>query len=163
MSVSDFQKNPGQPRGARFLRLIAVFKFLQGLLLVAAAIGLLRLLHKDVDEVVEGWVNMLRCDPENEFIAAVLAKLNLLDDHKLRQLSGLTFIYAGLFLTEGTGLFLGKRWAEFLTAIATASFIPVEVYELWRHFSGAKVMLVVVNVAIVWFLVRLLRRSGNES
>jgi uncharacterized membrane protein (DUF2068 family) len=160
--VFDFPKKPDRPRGARFLRLIAVFKFLQGLLLAAAAIGLLQLLHKDVDEVVEGWVNMVRCDPENEIIAAVLAKLNLLDDHKLRQLSGLTFIYAGLFLTEGTGLFLGKRWAEFLTAVATASFIPVELYELWRHYSGAKVALVVVNVAIVWFLVRLLRRGGNE-
>ena len=46
--------------------------------------------------------------------------------------SGLTFAYSALFLVEGTGLFFEKRWAEYLTIVATVSFIPVEIYELLK-------------------------------
>jgi uncharacterized membrane protein (DUF2068 family) len=64
--------------------------------------------------------------------------MNLLDDRKLEILSGLTFAYSALFLTEGTGLFFEKRWAEFFTIIATASFIPLELYELFKNPSPLK-------------------------
>jgi len=43
-------------------------------------------------------------------------------------------------LTEGVGLALRKRWAEYLTIIATSSLIPLEVYELIQHFSVMKIL-----------------------
>ncbi len=49
-----------------------------------------------------------------------------------------TFLYAGLFLIEGTGLLLRKHWAEYFTIITTGLFIPLEVYELARHFTVVK-------------------------
>jgi hypothetical protein len=50
------------------LRLIAVFKLVKGLLLLAVGVGALKLLHKDVGEVALRWVNVLRVDPDNRFI-----------------------------------------------------------------------------------------------
>jgi uncharacterized membrane protein (DUF2068 family) len=138
---------------------IALFKLLKGALLLTLAIGALRLLHHDVQEVVESWINSLRLDPGNAYIARALGKLGWIDDRKLKQLSGLTAIYAGLFLTEGVGLLYRKRWAEFLTVIATASFIPVEIYEIIKHLTPTRIALLAGNIFIVCYLIVILRRE----
>jgi uncharacterized membrane protein (DUF2068 family) len=141
---------------------IALFKWFKGALLIMLALGLLKFLHRDVGEVAEDFANKLRVDPDNRYLGALLAKLNLLDDRKLEALSGLTFAYSALFLTEGTGLFFEKRWAEFLTIIATASFIPLELYELFKNPSLVKSFFLLINAGIVVYLVVILRRRTHS-
>jgi uncharacterized membrane protein (DUF2068 family) len=141
----------------RALLAIAIFKWAKGLLLLAIALGLLKLLHRDVGEVLENLANSLRADPDNRFLGGLMNKLSLLDDKKIGQLSALTSVYSLLFVTEGTGLFFEKRWAEYLTVIATASLVPFEVYELVREFSAVKLLILILNVAIVAFLIVILR------
>jgi uncharacterized membrane protein (DUF2068 family) len=102
---------------------------------------------------------MLRVDPDNHFIHMLLRKLWSVNDRKLIELSAGTFFYAGLMLTEGIGLALHKRWAEYLTVFATASLIPLEIYELVKHFSLTKIGLILINVAIVLYLIRALRTN----
>ena len=106
---------------------IAAFKLLTGASLLAISLGLHRLLHRDLRHTVVNWINVFRVDPENRYVAALLAKLGLVDDRHLKELVGLAAIYAVLHLVEGTGLMLRKRWAEYLTVIATASFVPMEI------------------------------------
>jgi uncharacterized membrane protein (DUF2068 family) len=145
------------------LRIIAAFKLLKGLALLALGIGALRLLHKDVAAVVEHWINIFQVDPHSHYMQLLLAKLSIVDDRRLKQLSVGTFIYAALFLTEGVGLALGKRWAEYLTIIGTASLLPLELYELSRHASLGKGFALVINLAVVAYLVRELRRYKETS
>ena len=71
---------------------------------------------------------------------------------QLRELSVGTFIYAGLYLTEGLGLVTRKHWAEYLTTLSTALFIPLEAYEMYRHFTWVRLVLLLVNAAIVCYL-----------
>jgi uncharacterized membrane protein (DUF2068 family) len=148
---------------SRGLRLIAVFKLLKGFALLALGIGALRLLHKDVAAIVEHWINVFRVDPHNHFINGLLEKLPMLDDRKLKELSVGTFIYSAIFFTEGIGLALGKRWAEYFTIITTASFLPLEIYELVKHASFGKGFALLVNLAVVAYLVRELRRYPRKS
>ena len=138
---------------------IAVFKWIKGVLLILLAFGLFKLLHHDVGAMLESLANKLRVDPENRYLGALLAKLQLLDDGKLEKLSGLTSAYGALLLTEGTGLYFEKRWAEILTVVATASFIPLELYELFESVSPLKCVLLVLNAGIVVFLIVTLRRN----
>ena len=138
--------------------LIAAFKLFKGLVLLAVAIGALRLLHKDLAGVVDHWVNAFRVDPHNRYLHWLLAKLPMVDDRKLKELSIGTFIYAAVFLTEGTGLAFHKRWAEYFTIITTSSFLPLEVYELIHHATIAKGVALAINIAVVIYLVRELRR-----
>jgi uncharacterized membrane protein (DUF2068 family) len=151
-----------QHKHVRGLFWIAIFKSIKGLLLLVLAIGVLGLLHKDVQEWLEHLVDALRIDPGNRYVAALLAKAGLIDDRKLAQLSGLTFLYSALFLTEGIGLWFQKRWAEWLTVIVTGSLIPIEVYEIWKHSDAVKVIVLVVNIAIVVYLIAVLRRKQTE-
>jgi uncharacterized membrane protein (DUF2068 family) len=69
-----------------------------------------------------------------------------------------------MLLTEGTGLLLGKRWAEYFTIIATSSFIPLEIYELYRHVDLTRVALLLINIAVVIYLVfEVARNRRRES
>jgi len=151
----------GVPEGTATLLFIAVFKLLKGVLLVAVGIGAVKLLHRDVADTVTHWINILRVDPDNRLIHAFLSRVLQVSPNQLKALSAGTFIYAGLLLTEGTGLLLRKTWAEYFTIITTAGLIPLELYELARHFTAVKVIVSTVNVAIVVYLVLRVRRRRN--
>jgi uncharacterized membrane protein (DUF2068 family) len=138
------------PRG---LRLIAAFKLFKGLVLFAVGIGAAKLLHKNIAFEVERWADLFRVDPNNHYFQRLLERFSILDARKLKELSVGTFFYSALLLTEGTGLLLGKRWAEYFTIFATSSFIPLEVYELARRASPARFVVLLINVVVVVYLV----------
>ena len=149
-------------RGARAhgrgLRVIATFKLLKACALVALGVGALKLLHKDLGSLVEHWINVFQVDPRNHFINLLLTKLSNWDDRRLKELSLGTFIYAGVFLVEGLGLALQKRWAEYFTIITTSSLLPIEIYELARRVSIGRALALAINVAVVAYLVYELKR-----
>jgi uncharacterized membrane protein (DUF2068 family) len=76
---------------------------------------------------------------------------------QLRELSFGTFFYAGLFATEGVGLLMRKRWAEYFTIITTGALLPLEVFELTRRFTATRLVVLIVNALIVWYLARRVR------
>jgi uncharacterized membrane protein (DUF2068 family) len=150
-------------KGPRGLLLVAAFKLIKGLALLALGIGALRLLHKDVAVEVAQWIDILRVDPHNHYIQEALAKLGMVDDRKLRALSVGTFFYSALYLTEGIGLSLRKRWAEYVTIISTASLLPVEIYEIVKGVSAPKIVVLLVNIAVLVYLVIEVRRTRNTQ
>src|ERR1700730_7277931 len=111
---------------SRLLQLIALFKLLKAALLIAVGAGALKLLHKDVAGAVEHWVELLKLDPNNHYVDTALEKASNITPYKIKELGLGSMIYAGLVLTEGIGLWFGKRWAEWLTVIITSSLIPIE-------------------------------------
>jgi uncharacterized membrane protein (DUF2068 family) len=145
----------------RLLRLIAVFKFFKAALLIALGVGLFRALHKDIGSVLEHWAEALRLDPGSHFLNQVLARAARVSPGQVKQLGVGSFLYAGLFLAEGMGLWLRKRWGEWLTIILTSSLVPVEIFEIHRHPSWVKVGVLVVNVAIVVYLIYHIRKRTD--
>jgi uncharacterized membrane protein (DUF2068 family) len=156
---------PERAHRSRGLWVIAAFKLLKGLALLAVGIGAHNLINKDLDEVVDRWVDYFRIDPNNHYIHGLLERFTNLDPQRLKELSFGTFFYAAVLLTEGVGLALGKRWAEYFTIIVTSSFIPLEIYEIARHITVMKVVLLLINFAVVAYLaveVRRYRRSAGD-
>ncbi|HEV3421667.1 MAG TPA: DUF2127 domain-containing protein [Candidatus Acidoferrum sp.] len=146
----------------RVVRLIALFKLLKTVLLIAVGVAALKLLHTDIASMVEGWARMLGVDQNSRFVGRALSAAAALTPSRVRDLVVGSFFYAGLFLTEGIGLWLLKRWAMWFTVIITGSFLPVEIYELARHPGSGKVLVMVANLALVWYLIRRIRdgRAG---
>ena len=149
--------------GGGALFAIAVFKFIKGAVLLALAFGALSFLHKDVASEVERWLDQLRIDPDNQFIGSLLSKLQLVQTKELKELSALGAGYAALFLTEGTGLLFRKRWAEWLTIVATSSLMPFEVYELLKEFTAVRLVALLVNAVVVLYLIYLVRQKENGA
>jgi uncharacterized membrane protein (DUF2068 family) len=142
---------------------IGVFKLLKGLLLLATGIGALSLLHKDVAATVGHWVELLRVDPENQWIHGLLSRLFSITPKQLKEIGAGTFIYAALLLTEGVGLLLRKTWAEYFTVITTAGLIPLELIELAKRFTPVRVTVLAINVAIVVYLVWRIREQRKPD
>jgi uncharacterized membrane protein (DUF2068 family) len=143
--------------GNRLIRLIAMFKLLKAALLIGVGMGALHLVHKDLAGVLEHWVRMLGLDPGNRYVERALQKSVNLTPDKIKSLGVVSFIYAGLFLTEGVGLWLVKRWAEWFSVIITTSLVPVEVYEIYRHPSAIRYLVLIVNIAVVGYLLYRIR------
>jgi uncharacterized membrane protein (DUF2068 family) len=144
------------------LRLIALFKLLQAALLIAVAVGALKLLHKDVAGAVEHWVELLKLDPNNHYIDTALEKASNITPDEIKQLGLGTIIYAGLFLTEGIGLWFEKRWAEWLTVMITSSLIPIEIYEIYHHTTSVTIAVLLINIAIVAYLAYRIRDKNSD-
>jgi len=72
------------------------------------------------------------------------------------------FIYAGLDLIEGTGLYLEKAWAEYLTLAITASFLPLEIFEVFRRLTWIRVGLLAVNTMVFFYLLQLVVERGRR-
>lgn len=140
------------------LLLIGLFKLLKALLLVVVGVGAHHYLHRDLENSVNHWVQVLRVDPENIYIHRLLSHIFAVTPKQLKALSIGTFIYAAVLGTEGIGLLMRKHWAEYFTVISTALLIPLEIYELAKRFTPIKVGVLAINVAIVWYLIARLKK-----
>jgi uncharacterized membrane protein (DUF2068 family) len=76
---------------------------------------------------------------------------------KIAALGVVALFYAALFMTEGVGLWRERRWAEYLTVIATGSLIPFEIYEIAHRFTLIRIATFVINVAVVVYLIARIR------
>jgi uncharacterized membrane protein (DUF2068 family) len=102
---------------------------------------------------------MLGFDPGNQYVDSALQKLANLPPNKIKGLGVGSFVYAGLFLIEGIGLWMVRRWAEWFTVIVTSSLVPVEIYEIHRHPGPVKILVLIINLAVVGYLAYRIRNS----
>ncbi len=160
---TETKPSTGAQESPAALLAIALFKLTKGVLLIIVGIGALKLLHRDVAEAVFHWIDVLRVDPDNRLIHSLLARVVSVTPKQLEAASVGTFIYAALLLTEGTGLLLRKRWAEYFTIISTAGLIPLEVYEIHRHLTAVKILVLLVNLAIVIYLIARVWRTRCDA
>ncbi len=157
----------------KWLVMIGAVKLLKALLLVALGFGALKLLHRDLVDTVTHWFADMRFDPEGRLVTLVLGKVSGISHHRLRQISIGIFCYAAMDVIEGSGLVLEMWWAEYLTLIVTASFLPWEIFEILRRVTEAKIVIALLNLAVVLYLVFYLQerartrlgspREGGES
>lgn len=163
--MSDLPAQPPQkPRHHnRWLVLIAVYKVLQALLFVAIGVGALRLLHKDIGDVLSQLADRLRFNPESKFVNFILDRASLINDPILRRIGVAALSYAGISMAEGIGLYFEKAWAEYLTLAITASFLPWEIFEIIRRVTTARVGLLVANVLIFIYLLQLVTRRNRRN
>jgi uncharacterized membrane protein (DUF2068 family) len=134
------------------LVLIAAYKLMQALLFVAIGLGARHLLHKDVGDELATLADHLRFNPESRLVTFVLGKAEFLNDPLLFRIGLVAFCYAALSMIEGIGL---KIWAEYLTLAVTASFLPWEIFEIFRRLTAIRVSLLVANLLVFFYLLRL--------
>ncbi|HEY1808587.1 MAG TPA: DUF2127 domain-containing protein [Acidobacteriaceae bacterium] len=164
MTASSIQLRASGSRlhRARWIIAIGVFKLLQALLFVVLGVGALQLLHKDLMDVAEHLILAMRFDPEGRFISLFLDKVALIDPHRLKQISAVVFAIAALDIIEGTGLVLEQVWAEYVTLVLTASFLPWEFFEVLRHVTWIRLVLLIINLAVVMYLLYYVRLRDRQ-
>ena len=144
---------------------IAVFKLLKGVTLIALGLGAFRLLNPVTVHRLTDWLLHFSLTTGQRFVDKAIDLLSKLTRGHAAALGLGAIAYGSLFTVEGIGLWKGKRWAEYLTVIATSLLIPFEIYELTRRLTVVRVSALVVNAAAVGYLVYRLRhpRAANAA
>jgi len=147
----------------RGLVVIAVFKFVKVVLLLVIGCGALELVRTSVASGAQDSAALLTSGVDRRLTQLVLARIGGLSPARLEAVGVGAFFYAALYAVEGVGLWRGRTWAEYVTTVATASFVPVELYELFRRFTAVRLSALAVNLAVVAYLLRYLRTSRRTT
>lgn len=162
--AASSRKNARSRKSIRYLKLIAIFKILNGLLLVLLGFSLLFITTRT------GWLEAISAWTDEELLLGhsrpVLFLLNKLQgalaNGQLGAPAVLALIYAVILFVEGFGVYFQKRWAEYLMVFATGALIPLEVRHLWHRPGLAAALILAINCAIVAFLYYVLRRDATR-
>lgn len=145
------------------LRLLAVLRAVEGTAWLVVGITAM-VVHKRVPEflsvlkqafpALEPVTQNIGWNIEKSWLARMVDRWGEINPDTIILL-GLALAALGLVkYAEAIGLWLAKRWGEYLAVIATAAFIPLEIYELMEHVSAFKIVLLLINVAaVVWLIV----------
>jgi uncharacterized membrane protein (DUF2068 family) len=144
------------------LRTIALYKLLKVLLLLALAYGEVRLSDASLTAKLVTWASARPLGLEHKVVTWLLEWFSGLSDTRVHALRMVTLAYAAVFAVEGVGLWMRKRWAEWMTTIITASLIPLELWELFHRPNIGKAAVFVANVAIVVILIRHVRSKAKR-
>ncbi|MGH8094037.1 MAG: DUF2127 domain-containing protein [Chthoniobacterales bacterium] len=155
-----------RPQGrVRYLKMIAIFKILQGIILLSIGISLL-FLHSRTHwlDAISDWVDGELMLAHSRAMLYLLSSLQNVVAGGLIEVTGWVALFSALVLcTEGVGVYLQQRWAEFLMVVATAALVPFEIRHAVLHPGAVAIVILAVNCFIVWFLYRVLRRDAREE
>ena len=138
---------------------IGLFKLAKSVFFFCVGIGALHLLHRDLSEEAQKLANALHFEPEGRITALLMEKVTLIDAKRLREIGFFTFAYSAIALVEGMGLMLQKVWAEYLTLSLTVMFLPWELWELVRRPDWGRLALLLINLAVLGYLLWILERK----
>ena len=145
------------------LRFIAVYHLLKAGFFFALSFGLKHYVRGDMYNFLQDYlIEPFHFDPSSKFLHWLLERASDLTPRTLRFFSYVFFAYAIIFAIEGIGLYMRKRWAEYMVVIVVTSLLPFELYEIYVKLAWWKVGLVVGNLLVVAFLIRILIKGTQQ-
>lgn len=145
------------------LRTVALIEAFKGAIVFLVGFGLLSFLGRDAEDFAERLVNRLHLDPTHHYPAIFIQAMADLNNTRLWLIAGFAALYATVRFFEAYGLWHARRWAEWFAALSGAIYIPVEIYELAHRASWLKLGVLVVNLAIVGYMVWLLTERRRTA
>lgn len=151
------------------LRLLAAERAARGVLILLLAYAVLRFRSAQADlrqlfeqdlPAARPLADKLHVDLDDSGVVHTIRHALSLRSSTLALIAVLLAVYALIELVEGVGLWIAARWAEYLTVVATAAFLPLEVYELTEKVTWLRVTALVFNVAAVVYLLLAKRLFG---
>ncbi len=152
-----------KPSLRRALRTVALFEAAKGAVVLLAGLGLLALIDRDVQDIAERLVRLSHLNPASRYPRIFLEAAEKITDRQLLMLAVAAGAYAAVRLIEAYGLWHGRRWAEWFALLAGGLFLPVEIFELFKHATPLKAGVFIVNLAIVLYMIYELRRPAGTT
>jgi len=146
------------------LRTVAMFEAAKGLIVLLLGLGLLRLVHKDLDEVAEQIIRFLHASPGGRLSNMFITAASKANDKSLWAIAAAAMVYALVRFAEAYGLWYEREWAEWFALLSGAMYLPWEVLSIIRHARPIKWVVLLVNLAIVlYMLVLRMQAAAHKS
>jgi uncharacterized membrane protein (DUF2068 family) len=163
MKRSQTHKQAGRNTHSQGLHIVAIFEGAKGLLVLVAGFGLLSFVHKDVHEAAMQMVKHFNLNPASHYPRIFLDLTERVNDTRLWSMAIAAAIYSVVRMIEAVGLWKKKTWAEWFAVLTGGMYIPIELFEVARHVSWPKVTVLVINIAVVSYLLFVLIRDGKKK
>lgn len=134
------------------MRAIAIFEGVKGVLIVLLGLGLLSLLHKDVEEVAENFLFRLHISIQHKIGHAIVNAASKLTDGKLWGFAAAAMIDAAVRFVAAWGLWNRRVWAEWFVLLSGALYLPIEIMKLAERANWLHIAIFAANVAIVLYM-----------
>ena len=141
---------------------MAAFEAAKGLLVMATGLGLLSLLHHDVQRAAESVVRHLHLNPARHYPRVFLEAAARVTDTRLWLLASGAAAYAVIRGVEACGLWRARVWAEWFAILSGAIYLPIEIYALIHHATALKAVVLLINVGIVGYVCYVRLLDGRE-
>lgn len=133
-------------------RTVAFFEATKGVVVILVGFGLLSLAHKDIQQFAETLVLHTHLNPAAHYPHIFIDMAGQLKSTHLLMVAAGAIIYSLLRFIEAYGLWHGRHWAEWFAVISGAVYVPREIFELYEHVSWLSLGVLLVNSAILGFM-----------
>jgi len=161
MRAAGNQSNP-HPVQTKALRAIALFECVKGIFVLAMGVCVLLLVSKDVWLMAESLLALLHINTDRHFAQVFLDFADRVTDAHLWAAAQVAFGYSALRFTEAYGLWKERAWAEWLALISGTLLLPLEIRELMRGITLLRLSLFLGNMAIVLWMLYLIRQNRRR-
>ena len=151
------------PKTTVALRTVAVFEAAKGLIVLLLGLGALRFIHKDLDDVAEQIIRFLHASPGGRLSNLFVAAASRANDKSLWAIAAAAMVYAIVRFAEAYGLWYARDWAEWFALLSGAMYLPWEVLSILRHPHPIKWAVLLINLAIVLYMLVLRIQAGARS
>jgi uncharacterized membrane protein (DUF2068 family) len=163
MTRSGKHKRPSARKSARGLHIVALFEGAKGVLVLLVGFELLTFIHKDIHEAAMRLVEFLHFNPASHYPRIFLDLTEHVNDTRLWSMALAAAAYSVVRMIEAAGLWLRKTWAEWFAVLTGGMYIPVELYEVYLRASWPRITVLVVNLAIVAYLLVVLLTNNTKG
>jgi uncharacterized membrane protein (DUF2068 family) len=152
---------PSEPHkhSDKLLRLIAIERSVRAILLIGVGLIIVTHLKSDWSRALTDFTRQIGLDARHNAVGHFISKAGALSLSKRVEYAAIAIAYGILEGVEGYGLWTRRRWAEYLTIVATALLLIPEIDELIKRPTALKAAAFVVNLAIVIYLIVRVRRT----
>jgi uncharacterized membrane protein (DUF2068 family) len=164
-SIVHTKVAPAEPEhGAslQVLRAVATFELTKGLIVLLAACGVLLLVHReDPWDIADGLLRLLHISPDHHFGQLFLDWADSVTEAKLWAVAAVGIAYSLLRFVEAYGLWYARAWAEWIALISGMLYLPFEIYKLVYEQSFFHVSILLINLAVVLYMVYALKTDES--
>lgn len=139
-------------RQMKALRLVALLELFKGLFVLGVGFGVLSLVHRDAWDVAAALLRFLHVSQDRRYAQVFLDLADQVTDAKLWAIAAGAAVYSTLRFIEAYGLWQARAWAEWVALVLGAFYLPFEVYELVHRITVVRVAVLIVNLAIVLYM-----------
>jgi uncharacterized membrane protein (DUF2068 family) len=158
--VAMAEPDPGA--NLQVLRAVASLEVTKGMIALLAAIGVLLLVRQeDPWDIADGLLRLLHISPDHHFAQVFLDWADSLTNAKLWTVVGVAVAYSVLRFVEAYGLWYARAWAEWIALISGTLYLPFEIYKLIHKQNLFHISILLINVAVVLYMVYALKTGQN--
>jgi uncharacterized membrane protein (DUF2068 family) len=145
------------------IRAVAIVEAAKAALVLLAGLGLLALVHRDVQAIAERFIRHSHLNPASKYPRIFIDAADKLTDSRLWLLAGFAALYAAVRGIEAFGLWRERRWAEWFALASGGIYLPVEIYEVLHRVTWIKVSVLLINAAVVAYMALALKNSAAQD